>query len=213
MSDMDTINDQGGLIVRSPVYIADEDSYNDALDILDADADIVMPEGIKKFNDTYRKDFQLIPVHSSDHPIIVDDGRLALLWCDPDDPDNADGMVCVLMSLEEKADGGYRKTPSAVIVGEEFQGVLEYRCPCCGDNQTGFSMLVFVENEDGKIEFDTRDSVATKPGKKRLFENLPGGIVTNSGEIAHILWHHKHDGHCGHSHDHLPKAGHKPHVK
>jgi|GEM_PF-2084839 len=206
MSNDNTMSDQGSLIVRAPVFIADEDSYHDALDILDADSDIVMADKKAAFNKAHRQDFQLEPVHSDTHPIIVDDGRLALLWQDPQDPDNADFMLCVLFSLENRGDGTYKKTPSAIIAGNQFQGVLEYRCPCCGTNQTGFSMLFFIENNKGVIEFDTRDSVETKHGKKRLFEGLDNGIVTSSHEINHILWHHKNGGHghCGHDHNHLP---------
>lgn len=204
MSDDNTINDQGGLIVRAPVFIADEASFNDALNILDADADIATAEKRKAFNDAHRADFQLEAVHSDTNPIIVDDGRLALLWRDPQDPDNADFMLCVLLKLEKRDDGTYKKTPSAIIAGDQFQGVLEYRCPCCGTNQSGFSMLFFVENDQGVIEFDTRDSLATKDSKKRLFENLENGIVTSSHEIKHILWHYKNDGHCGHDHNRLP---------
>lgn len=204
MNDDNAINDQGGLIVRAPVFIADEASYNDALDILDADNDIVMADKKAAFNNAHRADFQLEPVHSDSNPIIVDDGRLALLWRDPQDPDNADAMLCVLLKLEDRGDGTYRKTPSAIIAGDQFQGILEYRCPCCGTNQTGFSMLFFIENNNGVIEFDTRDSVETKQGKKRLFEKLDNGIVTSSHDINHILWHHKNDGHCGHDHNRLP---------
>lgn len=207
------IDDQGGLIVRAPVYIADEQSYNDALDILDADDDLVLAEQKLAFNNAHRKDFQLQPIHTTENPIIVDDGRLALLWGDPDDIDNPDSMICILMKLEERADGSFRKTPSAIIAGDGFQGVLEYRCPCCGTNETGFSMMFFVANDDGAVEFDTRDSLDTKSSKKRLFENLPNGIVQNSAEIKHILWHHKHDGHCGHDHNRLPGSEAHSHAK
>jgi len=212
-----TINNQGGLVVLNPIQIADEEMYNAAMDIIEADENLRSAEACKSINALTPDNFIMEPVHTLQKPIVVDENHIALLWRDRDDPENPDMMAAILFELVERADRTYAKAPCGVIVGDLFQGIMQYRCPCCGDNETGFSMLFFLMNEEGKIEFTTRDALTTKPEKQRLFEKTGQGITVSSGQIAHILHHYAHAGAaCGHNHAELPKklsAQHPPAPK
>lgn len=203
------LHDQGGFIVLNPIQIADEDMYNAVMDIIEADAHFRSAEAFGSLNAMAPRNFIMQPMHKSNDPIMVDADHLALAWCDADEPDNVDKMVAVILKLEERADGSFDKTPCGIIAGEEFQGVLQYRLPCCGSNDTGLSMLFFVmeENDKGEDEivFATRDAYSTDADHRKLFEKTPHGVEINSGGIAHILDHHNNPGQsCGHSHENLP---------
>lgn len=204
---MNEINEQGGLIILNPIQIADEDIYHLAMDIINKDLDIRDADDFKRLNDYAPNNFIMEPVHTIQKPIMIDADHIALLWRDRDDPDDCDLMVGVILELEERADGSFAKRPCGIIVGDAFQGILQYRCPCCGTNETGFSMMFFIANDDDSIGYTTRDTLATKDGKKRLFENVPQGVRVSSHEIAHILHHYKHaDRACGHDHGLLPPS-------
>ena len=199
------ISNQGGLIIRQPIMIADQESYNDALALLGTDKNhIPMPDEKQAFRDQHGSDFGMTAIHSDENPILIDQYRMALVWCDPDDRDNVDAMIAILMELHPRGDGTYRKVPRAIITGNEFQGIIEYRCPCCGDNDTGFSILVVAEDPaTGDIKFAVRDSLFTKPDKTDLFGRLADGITADSAQIRHFLDHHH--GQCR-NHGHKPLA-------
>ena len=201
-----TIIDHGGFITMHPVQIADEAIYDLAFDIIEADDSVRSAADFKKFDEEAPEDFIMQPLHTADDPIMLDEDHVALVWCDPDDPDNADLMVAVILELEELPNGRFNKTPCGIIAGSEFQGVLQYRLPCCGKDEDGFSMLFLTMNEEGKIEPDTRDALSTEMDHKKLFEKTAEGIVINSHGIEHLLDHHRHPGQdCDHDHTQLPK--------
>jgi hypothetical protein len=201
-----TINEQGGLIILNPLQIADENTYNLAMDVIEADDTIRSAEDFVKVNKGVPANFIMEPVHTLERPIMVDRDHIALLWRDKDDPSNVDMMAAVILELVERGDGTFRKVPCGVIAGNDFQGILQYRCPCCGDNQSGFSMMFFLKNEKGETEYTTRDTVVTKLSKAKLFESVPQGITVSSSQIQHILHHHENFGRaCGHDHSHLPR--------
>lgn len=204
---MNEINQQGGLIVLNPIQIADEESYNLAMEIINKDPDIRDADDFARLNDYAPDNFIMEPVHTIANPIMIDADRIALLWRDRDEPDDCDLMVGIILELEERADGSFAKRPCGIIAGDAFQGILQYRCPCCGTNETGFSMMFFMANDDDTIGYTTRDTLATEQNKKRLFENVPQGVKVSSHDIAHILQHHNHAGHaCGHDHSLLPPS-------
>lgn len=199
-----TINDQGGLIIMHPIQVADEEIYETVMNIIEDDPNMRTPESFIQLNKEAPSNFIMEAVHSMDAPILVDQNHMALLWCDKDDPTNPDMMIAVLFELIEREDRTYRKAPCGVIVGNEFQGVLQYRCPCCGTNETGFSMMFFLMNDDGRIVVTTRDTMFTENSKKRLFERVEQGVTVSSRLIDDILNHHFGRA-CTHDHGLLPK--------
>lgn len=201
------LSEQGGLIILHPIQIADERIYGQAMDIIERHPERRSAKDFVEFNNDAPNAFLMEPIHTKENPIVMDESHIALVWRDKDEPENVDLMVAIIMEIEKKPEGGYSKKPCGIIAGDKFQGVVQYRCPCCGDNQSGFSMMFFIMDEDGKIGFETRDTLATKAGKEKLFEKAPDGVRVDSHQIEHIVHHHLHpEKACGHDHSHLPQA-------
>lgn len=208
-----TILNLGGFVTLNPIQIMDEDIYASVMDIIEANPSLYKTDQFSAFNQNAPANFVMDPVHTKERPIIIDRNHFALLWCDRDDPTNADLMAGMLFEVVPQADKTLKKIPCGIIVGDQFQGVMQYRCSCCGTNETGFSMMFFLMDEDDKITFTTRDTLATEAVKRRFFENAPAGVTVSSAEIKHILLHNGNTGHnCGHDHSQLPRRieGQKP---
>jgi hypothetical protein len=132
------------------------------------------------------------------------------LWENQEEKGDPDYMLGIIFQITQN-NGQNSAKPAGVIVGNQFEGVLQYRNACCSgssekDVQSAYSMLVFVE-QNGAIRHKTLDTPVTKASCLRKFENLPKGIEVNSGQIAHMIIHHnKGAGYdCGHDHGKLPK--------
>lgn len=194
---------------RDPIYILSEESMNDALSILGDNPDLVDIDARERFRNNYKNEFGLKPVHSDENPILMDGNTLAFLWCDPQDPENPDLMLAVTFDIAVKTNTAngqpdVSKTLRGIVAGENFEGVLEYRKQCCGQNASAMSVFVALKDDSGELKYAVRDTTLTKAEVQKVFERAPGSVVFSTPHVAHIYSHAKNGMHCGHSHDFLP---------
>lgn len=194
---------------RDPIYILSEESMNDALSILGDNPNLVDIDARERFRNNYKNEFGLKPVHSDENPILMDGNTLAYLWCDPTDPENTDLMLAVTfdIALKTNTSNGQPEISKAlrgIVAGESFEGVLEYRKQCCGQNASAMSVFVALKDDDGELKYAIRDTTLTKPEVQKVFERAPGSVVFSTPHVAHIYSHAKNGMQCGHSHDFLP---------
>jgi hypothetical protein len=201
----------GGLDILSPTATNYEEIEQILFGILSKGQDIRTAEEVKSYMEELEDDCVMQPLHQAGQPILMDSKYCALLWENPDNSGDPDYMAGIIFELVN--DNGQNKfKPAGIIVGDEFEGVLQYRNGCCGgmteeDKKSAYSMLVFV-SQGGKINHQTLDTPVTRQGCLQQFEKLPRGITVSSHEIQHMLdHHHKGPEHkCCHDHSRLPKA-------
>ena len=200
-----TYHDLGGFIILDPVQIANEETFNLVMDTLEKNPDILETSDSQALNTKIPSNFIMRPLHQDHNPIILDDRHMALIWYDADNPDNASTMISLILEIEQSSNNSWRKTPCGIIAGHEFQGFFQYRRSCCGDNQTGLSVMAFIMNDINEVEHTIRDPLNLTNSHKKLFEQTKGGILISTGSLEHILHHHRHpDQPCNHSHSDIP---------
>jgi hypothetical protein len=194
----------GGLQILSPTATNYDEIEKAIFDILSKGQDIRTAEDAKTYMSELEDDCVMNPLHSEGKPIIIDQRYCALLW------ENPDYMAGVIFMLVNK-DGQNKFEPAAIVVGDEFEGVFQYRNGCCGglsqeDKSSAYSMLVFVSQND-QIKHKILDTPITRAECLQRFAKLPHGIKVSSHDIKHMLHHHQHghDHNCGHDHNGLPK--------
>ncbi len=189
--------------IKDPVYVGDEQSFDEARAFLDAD---ILDRGLalKNFNDSNRQFFELTPIHSDEYPISFlnekNELQTVLLWVDADRNNwasNSQGVLippfetalAVIMDVIRDEDGKpVAQRPVMVVAGEDFQGVLEYRASCCGSPADGFSAIVFLKNEAGQTTIEIADAFTTKEDMKQYFLNMDekGGAWCNTAFLKDL---------------------------
>jgi hypothetical protein len=201
----------GGLQILSPTATNYEEIEAVVFDVLSKGQNVRTAEDAKAYMSELEDDCVMNPLHSDAKPIIIDQSYCALLWENPDAKGNPDYMAGVIFMLVN-IDGKDKFEPAAIIVGDEFEGVFQYRDGCCGglsqeDKSSAYSMLVFV-SQNNQINHKILDTPVTRSECLQKFAKLPHGIKVSSHDIKHMLHHHQHghDHECGHDHKNLPKA-------
>lgn len=200
----------GGIEILNPTSTNYEEVGNVLLDILSQGKDIRTAEEAARYMKELEDDCVMTPLHKEGNPILIDSQYCALLWENQDEPGDTDYMAgLIFMLTEENGQNVFKR--AGVIVGDEFEGVLQIRNGCCAglteeDKSSAYSMIIFIE-QNGEIRHKTLDTPVTKQGCLKLLDNLPKGIQISSHQIAHMLSHHRHgpDHKCGHDHGNLPK--------
>jgi hypothetical protein len=150
---------------RDPVYIADEDSYADAMSLINSDVTDRLTAS-KNFNENNRADFVLVPVHSEQTRIYSEREEI-YLWIDratqKDDIPDFNHAIAVTINQQTGL-------PSNIIFGKDFQGVLEYKASCCGGADSGFSSFIVLHDHHEKPVSYIRDAISTKPDMTEFFK-------------------------------------------
>lgn len=204
----------GGLEILNPTATNYEEIEQVLFGMLRKGQPTRTAEDAQAYMKELEQDCVMNPLHDSNKLIAIDSQYCALLWENADkedgkkgDPDYMAGIIFMLINQN----GQNKFEPAGVIVGDKFEGVLQYRNACCGgksttDKSSAYSMLVFIA-QDGAIKHKILDTPVTQSGCLQKFAKLPHGIRVSSHDIRHMLSHHHHgpNHQCGEDHKKLPK--------
>jgi hypothetical protein len=204
----------GGLDVRTPLRSLYGETDDALIDILSKNQDIRDASDAKSYLDSVDDDCKMQPLHNSaEDLVIIDENYCAMMWVDQSDPNNSDLMIAIIF-MADRSGGQTKFKPTGVVVGDEFEGVLQFRSTCCrGDNtqdqKSAYSMLIFME-QDGHIVSKTLDTNVTKTGCIKKFERLTDGVNVSSHDLGHYYRHYLNPhAECGHDHSQMPKLKHR----
>jgi hypothetical protein len=151
---------------RNPVYIADQDSFADAMALIKSDVTDRLAAS-QNFNKKHRADLVLAPVHSEQSRIHSESEEI-YLWIDRETPKGVipDFNQAIAVIIDKQ-----KGLPSKIVFGKDFQGVLEYKASCCGGADSGFSSFIVLHGDHEKPVSYTRDAISTKPDMREFFKS------------------------------------------